>query len=217
MIWSPRFWTLMIWVYLNEGSRNGFEATKRKKTWTCLFVSNSSLLAAQMATLPKTNSLPLKMGRKPQRKGSSPNHQFSGMVITPESQDDFAVILVGHEWWARYQPQVGMGSTFWELSCSFSIFFPVEFSNISTKKETIVCFTTKNNVLENQKQFNMKLPATKFRPMFWTNCEWAVLGANVTTFWPEDYGQIEGLGSWEVQRRHRKNGGMRWKRCDCFF
>ena len=31
LIWPPRFWTLMIWVYLNKGSRNDRKTTKRKK------------------------------------------------------------------------------------------------------------------------------------------------------------------------------------------
>ena len=81
MIWS-RFLKVMIWVYVNEGSRNGFEATKRKKTWPCLFVSNSSLFAAQMATLPKTNSLPLKMGRNRKGKDRLPTINFQGWFVS---------------------------------------------------------------------------------------------------------------------------------------
>ena len=84
----------------------------------------------------------LPLGRNLQRKGSSPN--VSGMVITPESQNDFVVILVGHEWWARYQPQVGMGSTFWELSCSFSKFFLVDFPTSQPKmKPSVFLLATK--------------------------------------------------------------------------
>ena len=72
----------------------------REKSQDFFFVSNSSQFE------PKW----LPPGRNPERKGSSP--KVSGMVITPESHSDFVAILEGHEWWARYQPQVGMELTF---------------------------------------------------------------------------------------------------------
>ena len=69
----------------------------------------------------------------------------------------------------------GWDQLFWELSCIFSTFFAVEFSiQHLSLKEVSVFFSHKKQRTENQKQFNMWLPATfclsKF-PMFWTNCD----------------------------------------------
>lgn len=137
--------------------------------------------------------------------------------ITPESQNDFVVILVGHEWWARYQPQVGMGSTFWELSCIFSKFFPSwTFYPTSQpkKKPSVFLLATKKPYLR-IRSFQPHFVFQNYRCFGPTviSCPWCQRN-DVLTWGLWSNWRLRILGG---ATQHRKNGGMRWKDVTVFF
>lgn len=194
----------MIWVYLNKGSRNDCKTTKRKKARTFFFVSTSSQFE------PKW----LPLGRTPQRKGSSPNVSGNYPGVTKWFCCHFGRPRMVGALPATGGDGVNFLRAFLYL---FKIFSQLNFlSNISTKKEAIrFSFShKKNRTWESEASSHiLSFKITDVLDQLWS----AVLGANVTTFWPEDYGQIEGLGSWEVQRNTAKMVGWDGKMWLFFF